>query len=309
MSGRFERLEKKGRIKDGAEDIRDKASLCHNDVIGLNFIKASGPHVFRRHFRQGLRSHIMEILKRADVAIENNGTMIDGTRWFPRARPTYMLRIFRTKLTSLESALAEIRRVKVIERYLGPDFIAESSEFLVDYHGPDGPAIMLCGFQAYVPGEILDPWTLLDGERLIGSLYANLQRRDACLGARQTEWIATARRKADRFVGQIKQMIKAVRYVPDLAGAGNLVLNREGQIRLVDINNISPVAFNDTILLDDKGYPVCDKSIEALSLIERKVLDRPIDFQDPFYRFFLDPERKRRVGLEEARFYRGRAGQ
>ncbi len=286
------------------EDIRDKTSLCHDDVIGLNFIKASGPHVFRRHFRQGLRSHIMEILKQADVAIESRGTMIDGTRWFPRARPTHMLRIFRTKLTSLESALSEIKRVKVIERYLGPDFIAESSEFLVDYYGPDGPCIMLCGFQAYVPGEILDPWTLLDGDRLFASLYANLQRRDACSGARLTEWIAVARHKADRFVGQIKQMVRDVRHIPDLAGAGNLVLNREGQIRLVDINNISPVAFNDAIPLDDKGYPVCDKSIEALSLIERKVLGRPIDFQDPLYRFFLDPDRLKRVNCAEERFYR-----
>lgn len=286
------------------EDIRDKASLCHDDVIGLNFIKASGPHVFRRHFRQGLRSHIMEILQRADVAIENSGTMIDGTRWFPRARPEYMLRIFRTKLTSLDSALAEIRRVKVIDRYLGPDFIAESSEFLVDYHGPDGPCIMLCGFQAYVPGEILDPWTLLDGDRLFASLCTNLQRRVACLGVRQTEWIATAKRNADRFVGQIKQMVREVRYIPDLAGAGNLVLNPDGQIRLVDINNISPVSFNDAIPLDDKGYPVCDKSIEALSLIERKVLDRSIDFQEPLYRFFLDPDRLKRVNCAEERFYR-----
>ena len=61
-----------------AQDIRDRASLRHEDVRGLNFISRAGTHFFRRHFRQGLRSHVMEVLKRTDVDIENHGTLIDG---------------------------------------------------------------------------------------------------------------------------------------------------------------------------------------------------------------------------------------
>ena len=43
-------------------DIRDRPTIDHDDVIALNFIRSSPSCVFRRHFRQGLRSHIMEIL-------------------------------------------------------------------------------------------------------------------------------------------------------------------------------------------------------------------------------------------------------
>jgi len=290
------------------QDIRDKSSIRHDDVVGLNFIKTTSPYFFRRHFRQGLRSHIMEILKQADVVIENRGTVVDGVRWFPRAKPTRMLRIFRTRLASIENALAEIRRVKKVENYLGSDFIAASSEFLVDYHGPGGASIMLCGFQAYVEGEILDPWGLLEGERLLSSLYESLHRTTARADAHRNQWVNAARQKAAVFVRKIKRMIAEAGYIPDLAGAGNLVVPKTGEIRLVDINNISPVVFDGGIRLDDKGYPVCDKSVEALSLVEMKMLGRSIDLQDRIYQFFLDPDRKRQVQIKEGLFYRNEGG-
>ncbi len=72
----------------------------------------------------------------------------------------------------------------------------------------------------------------------------------------------------------------------------------------MDINNISRVSFKATIPLDDRGYPVCDKSIEALSLIERKLLGCSIDAQDPLYRVFLDPERMKEVKSIEEEFLR-----
>jgi len=288
------------------EDIRDKPTIRHDDVIGLNFINASSPYFFRRHFRQGLRSHVMEILKRADVEVENNGTTVGGVRWFPRARPTHMLRIFRTRLETLAGALAEIERVKVVADYLGPEFIAASSEFLVDYHGPEGTGIMLCGVQAYVEGEILDPWNLLDAVDLLPTLYVGLHGEGERSDAHQARWINQARRKSAVFINKIKQMIAEVQHVPDLAGVGNLVVRKTGEIKLVDINNISPVAFTPHIMLDDKGYPVCDKSIEALSLIESKILGRPIDHREPIYRFFLDSDRKRQAALKEESFYRRR---
>ena len=39
---------------DMTEDIRDKANINHEDVIGLNFIRASGAYVFRKYYNQGL---------------------------------------------------------------------------------------------------------------------------------------------------------------------------------------------------------------------------------------------------------------
>ena len=290
-----------------AQDIRDKPTIRHDDVIGLNFISPSSPFFYRRHFRQGLRSHIMEILKRSDVEAENHGTTVDGTRWFPKARPTHMLRIFRARLKSLAGALAEIERVNVVARYLGPDYIAESSEFLVDYHGPEGRRIMLCGFQAYVEGEVLDPWNLLGAEDLLPAMFECLHGAAPRVGANKERWVAATKRKGIDFVNKIKQMIAEVRHIPDLAGAGNLILQKTGEIKLVDINNISPVEFAPEIMLDDKGYPVCDKSVEALALIERKVLGHSIDLQEPIYRFFLDPARNRQANRLEEQLYHRRA--
>jgi hypothetical protein len=246
----------------------------------------------------------MEILQQSDVAAENEGIVVDGTRCFPRARPDHMLRIFRARLTTLEHALSEIGRVKVVEAYLGPDCIAESSEFLVDYHGPQGPDIMLCGFQAYTQGEMLDPWGLLDQDRLLASLYARLHKASEHSEGHRQRWIGATRRKGMVFVQAVKRMIAEVRHVPDLAGAGNLVVTKAGQIKLVDINNISPVVYDADIRLDDKGYPVCDKSIEALALLEQKVTGQTVDAKEALYRFFLAPERRQRVKRREEFFYR-----
>ena len=290
-----------------SQDIRDKPAIRHADVVGLNFIRADSPYCFRRHFRQGLRSHIMEILKRSDVAAENAGMVVDGVRRFPRARPDYMLRIFRARLQTLEQALAEIGRVKVVATFLGPDCIAESSEFLVDYQGPEGPRIMLCGFQAHVQGELLDPWGLLDHGRLFATLYNSLHKACERSEGHRQAWLSAAQHKGLRFIQAVKRMIAEVRHVPDLAGAGNLVVTRAGQIKLVDINNISPVVFDAEILLDDKGYPVCDKSIEALALLEQKITGQAIDAREELYAFFLAPERRQRVTRQEELFYRREA--
>jgi len=45
------------------EDVRDKPSLSEADVLALNFIRRPARYVFRRHYRVGLRSHIMEVLR------------------------------------------------------------------------------------------------------------------------------------------------------------------------------------------------------------------------------------------------------
>jgi hypothetical protein len=90
-------------------------------------------------------------------------------------------------------------------------------------------------------------------------------------------------------------MILEASYVPDLAGVRNILATCEGRVKLVDINNISVVEAGECPLIDDFDYPVCDKSIEALSMIEKKILGRRIDPLDPVYRKFLEPDRLREV--------------
>jgi hypothetical protein len=285
------------------EDIRDKPFIGHDDVIGLNFIKNPCPYVFRRHFRQGLRSHIMEILKPTDMAKEISGTVVAGVRWFPKARPHKIFRIFRARLNTLARALDEIRRVKITEQYLSPAYLAKSDEFVVDYMAPDGRDLMLCGLQEFVEGEILDPWGILDSGDLVAVMYHNLCLDKQHSDLTKAQWIRRTRSKTAILIAKIKQMILEKAHIPDLAGVGNLVMVPSGEIKLVDMNNISRVAFDSKIQLDDRGYPVCDKSIEALSLLECNLLGRPVDTSEAIYGHFLDPQRLKAVQAREEIFY------
>ena len=131
----------------------------------------------------------MEVLYPADVTTENTGTVIDGVRQFPRAIPSSMFRIFRTPFETLEEAWAEIERVKIVSEYLAPDFIAHSNEFIVEYHGPHGSELMLCGFQEYIEGEILDPWTILDAANLLPTIYTKMRDRGASISLSRDEWV------------------------------------------------------------------------------------------------------------------------
>ena len=101
-------------------------------------------------------------------------------------------------------------------------------------------------------------------------------------------------------------MITQTGYIPDLAGLGNLVLTPHGRLKLVDINNIVTIRFDDSIPIDDKGYPSCDVSIEVLSILEWKIHQKKIPSEDPLYHFFLSPERKKKVTLLEKKFYKTR---
>lgn len=284
------------------EDIRDKPYITHDDVVGLNFVNPSTPYVFRRHYRQGLRSHVMEILHKRDLELETAGALIDGHRRFPKAIPHKIFRLFRTRLQVPQNALVEIKRVKIVEKYLAPEYLARSNEFIVDYLGPNGNELMLCGLQEYVPGQIVDPWNLLYGERFLNALYHDLGATAGPSVTTKQRWIEHTRHQTSRFVSKIKQMIHETAYIPDLAGLGNMIMMESGQIKLVDINNISRVYFDTTIRLDDRGYPVCDKSLEALAMVERKILGHPIDSNDTIYRTFLNPQRMKDVAALERQF-------
>ena len=281
-----------------SDDLRNKTTISHSDVIALNFISSSTPYLFRKHFRQGLRSHIMEILNPVDVTNENTGVEIagvQGVRRFPKAVPRRIFRIFRSRLKTLEEAWEEIERFKIVSHYLAPDFMAHSTECIVDYQGPHGSEPLLLGFQEYIDGEIMDPWTILDAESFLPTVYSTMSEKGLKMSLPQDEWIANAREKGAQFIGKIKSMITHAGYIPDLAGVGNLLITVSGEICLVDLNNISPVSNDSSITLDEKGYPVSDKSIESLSLIEEKIVGRPVDMGEKLYKLFLSSHRKRMV--------------
>ena len=276
-------------------DIRDKPSVGHEDVVRLNFIRSDGIYHYRRHHRTGLRSHVLEVLLRTDVESETRGKVIDGVRWFPRARPLKMLRLFRRRFAHAGEVWDETRRVKTIERFLRPENMARSSEFAVDYRTAGRYDPMLCGLQEFVTGTPLDPWQRLGPDAL--RIAADAGNGVSAGGAADTaaDFLCNLRSSVDRFIRGIKRMIRDTDQVPDLAGEGNLLLTPSGEVRLVDINNISRVSLIPAIYRDDIGYPVCDKSIEALSLLERHVACRPPDLAERVYRHFLDPGRMRRV--------------
>lgn len=285
------------------EDIRQKPYLNHEDVLGLNFIRAPGIYHFRRHYRAGLRSHIMEILSAEDLEKERKGVLINRVMHFPRAKPSKILRIFRTRFERLREAQEEPKRVKIIGSFLAPDHMAWSDEFIVDYRVSGTRDILLCGLQEYVEGEILDPWSYLDRGHFT-SLYWRLGFEERA-GYEESlrRWLERVRQNGIAFISAVRRLIQEAEYVPDLAGVGNLLLTRRGNLKLVDINNVSRVSFTREIPIDDRGYPVCDKSIEALFQIERKILGRTDLEKDPLYRTFLDPGRMQDVKVIERRFH------
>lgn len=271
-------------------DIRDQAHLSGSEVKNLNFIKDSKSLVFRKYYRSGLRSHIFEVLLAEDVLKESRGEVIDGIRMFPRAKPLKMFRILRNRFENKSAVFQEIKKYNTLLKFLGEDLIALSEEFLVDYSGTGTRQIVLCGLQEYVAGPILDPWRLFGDASLMDILH-------------EQTLVERAKNNIARFVEKVRQMIQHTGYIPDLAGIGNLILTRSGNLKLVDINNIVDVKLEDTILLDDKGYPSCDVSIEVLSILEKEILGKDIPLDDRLYRHFLAPERKKKVRAIEKEFY------
>ena len=190
-----------------------------------------------------------------------------------------MLRIFRAKFDSLARAEEEIRKVKIIEAFLGHPYYARSEELLVHYGIRGSVDILLCGLQEVVEGEILDPWSPAEGDPL-KPLFERFPLPIDLQGPHGQA--SKAKAHVREFIERIKRMILDVGHAPDLAGIGNLLLTREGLLKLVDINNVCRVRFDSTISLDDRGYPVCDKSVEALYLIEKKVFGASPAPQAPF---------------------------
>ena len=285
------------------KDIRDKSYITHEDVLALNFIRKPSAYVFRKYHKQGLRSHIMEVLDPVDVLKQNNGEIIDEIRIYPWAEPLKMLRIFRTKFFSTKEVFEEIIKLKIVEKYLPQDSYAKSDEFIVDYIWNKNRDFILCGLQEYVEGEVLNPWDPISRHQLAG-LFTPMEGRE-CNGFQMTseQLIHKFNKKVEHFIARVKKMILKANYVPDFAGVENLLITPTGNIKLVDINNISKVFLGPKISLDDKGYPVCDKSIEAISMLEKKLLGKPVDKTERLYKIFLDPQRMKDVSALEEKFH------
>jgi len=96
-------------------DIRNRKLISNKDIIELNFIRKQNNYVFRKYYKQGLRSHIMEVLHAGDVLKQNKGDTINGIRHYPIAKPFKTLRIFRTKFNSLSEIMKKIGKYKIIE--------------------------------------------------------------------------------------------------------------------------------------------------------------------------------------------------
>jgi len=285
------------------EDIRDKVHIDHKDVIGLNFIKNQTTNVFRKYYKQGLRSQIIEVLDSKDALLENQGETVNGLKFYPRAKPIKILRIFREKFKFIEDVFEDIKKYKILENYLPHDSYSTSCEFIVDYIREGKCNFILCGLQEYVEGKVLNPWDLVHKEYLTNLVGSMQDQGHNPLNLTTEQFIQRVKAQAGRFMDSLKKMVLEAHYVPDLAGVGNFILSFEGEIKLVDINNISKVSFGPDIKIDDKGYPVCDKSIEAISIIEEKLLQRAIDKTDLMYRIFLDPERMKKIKEIEGKFH------
>jgi hypothetical protein len=281
------------------EDIRDRAHLSGADVAQLNFINSCGRYVFRKYYRSGLRSHIFEVLLAEDLEMETKGCMIDGIPVFKRAQPVKMFRIFRQRFIDTESIFREIKKYNLLLTWLGSRFIATSQEVIVDYAFQGKSQILLCGLQEYVNGDILDPWRLFSRDCL-DRIF--LDREDPDIDT--DECIRRIHSSIASFVKRIREMITNTGFIPDLAGNGNLIVTPQGDLKLVDINNIVRINVDDIIRIDDKGYPSCDVSMQVLAILQQVVLGRTIAKNDPLYGIFLTEKRRQAVKELERSFYK-----
>jgi len=272
-------------------DIRTKPTLSHNDIVNLNFIRQPCSYCFRIHYREGLRSRLLQVLKAEDVLLETQGVLQEGIRLFPVAQPVAMLRIFKKQFKIWTEVQKEIENYKLVQRHVFAHHYAASSEFIVDYMQGGNNQIMLCGFQEYVPGEAVDPWH--ENTRL---------KIETDMDNSPTGTLDLALSNLASFIGCIKDMALQTQTIPDLAGVGNLILTPKAEIKLVDINNISGFSHETTIPLDDKNYPVSDKSMQALYNLDTQVLGNDQAENEELYRFFMDPQRIRAVREIEIAF-------
>lgn len=248
-------------------DIRDKERVGHEDVMGLNFISSGCPYIFRLHYNQGLRSHVMEVLKKEEYEKEKEGILENNIRTYPKAEPNNVLRIYRTRV-SLDGAMEDIKKTNEVRKYLKEN-IAYSSEFVASYKEDESYGTILCGLQDYIKGKAIDPWF--------------------CVPESYDE---NFKPELNKFIERIKECAYEKGLIPDLAGKGNLIYSSKGVV-LTDINNINEIDYSPEIYIDNKGFPIIDTSVEALSNLEKAVNGSLSD--EKLYNHFLEAGRKSRA--------------
>ncbi len=86
-----------------------------------------------------------------------------------------------------------------------------------------------------------------------------------------------SRRSLERFIRDVREMVNSIGLLPDLAGKGNLVLDRTGLVKLIDINNFRRLVPNGEL---EKAMPTGD-DLEACLLGHRSIAEfMPKDFID-----------------------------
>ncbi len=284
--------------KESLLDLISRPILTGAEVKRLNFIRDSSKFHFRRYYRQGLRSHIFEILDQKSIVKEAIGEIRNGVHWFPPAVPRHMLRILRTRFDNLQQALCEIEKYDLLLKSLGPELIARSTEFVVSYTGAKKPDLVLCGLQEFISGTALDPWALYGAYPLQTFFMSHFGKNGPF-----EKWQPRILEAFKLFIDRTRRMVSQSGIIPDLAGNGNLIISPSGNLKLVDINNIIPIDPGGPVLLDDKGYPSADKSMEVLFILEKRILASSGVTRDPLYAPFRVPERLEDVKVFQKRFF------
>ncbi|MCK5797888.1 MAG: hypothetical protein KAI47_11920 [Deltaproteobacteria bacterium] len=201
---------------------------------------------------------------------------------------------------------------------------------LIEEHGSSGRKVMAAGYEvstvtekelqdlrsieSFIGAFIPDTTPLADLDLAGNFRYYSIQRRlHPILDLRDNVECLEAthsRRSLERFIRDIRDMHQALNLLPDFAGKGNLVLDSDGLVKLVDINNVRRLVSNEELdaampqdlgefllgfrdihrvlppgFTDDLGMPVGDLTLARLQQLEIRALGRDVTTveNDPFY--------------------------
>lgn len=215
---------------------------------------------------------------------------------------------------------------------------------LIEEHGSSGRKVLAAGhevssitdkelhdleaIESFIGAFVPDTTPFADLDLQGNFRYYSLQRRvrvtlDLRTNVERLE-AANSRHSLERFIRDVRDMHKALGLLPDLAGRGNLVLDRYGLVKLIDINNfrrltpsaelerVLPSSLDDYVLgfkdirsllpsdfIDDLGLPIGDLTLARLQHLEIRALGRdPKQLeQDPIYEPMHNEQRRIVLGL------------
>jgi len=215
---------------------------------------------------------------------------------------------------------------------------------LIEEHGSSGRRVLAAGqevssvtdkelhdleaIESFIGAFVPDTTPFADLDLEGNFRYYSLQRRvRVSLDLRSNVQLIEAshsRHSLERFIRDVRDMHKALGLLPDLAGRGNLVLDRYGLVKLVDINNFRRLTPNNELeralpedlddfvmgfrdirrilpkdFIDDLGLPIGDLTLARLKQLEVRALGRDpqqVD-RDPVYEPLINERRRIVLGL------------